>query len=135
MRSDNFGVLLRRTLDYSFPDQRAEVYVAGASKSSWKLAGIWYLAGSNVCVYSNPAEELGPAQHIVETSELRLRDDEFLIPSKLTRGLSSILVRIRFTPVNRPLFPGYPQQKQGWSEINYAAYSFVKPKFVNYLPS
>ena len=129
VRPDNLGVLLRRTLDYSFPNQRAEVYVAGNSKSTGKLAGIWYLAGSNVCVYSNPKEELGPAQHLVKTSELRLRDDEFLIPGNLTRGLSSIWVRIRFTPVDRPLFPGYPQQQQGWSEINYAAYSFVKPRF------
>ncbi|HEY7208685.1 MAG TPA: DUF2961 domain-containing protein [Bryobacteraceae bacterium] len=129
LRSDNSGVLLRRTLDYSFPDQRAEVYVASGSKSVWKPAGIWYLAGSNTCVYSNPKDELGPAQHIVETSGRRLRDDEFLIPSDLTRGLNSVRVRIRFTPVNRPLFPGYPLHEQAWSEIKYTAYCFVKPRF------
>src|SRR5260221_9394852 len=59
--SKNFGVLLRRKLDYSFPNQRAEVYIAdanspesGKAKPNWKPAGIWYLAGANTCVYSNP---------------------------------------------------------------------------------
>ena len=51
LRPDNLGVLLRRKLDYSFPDQRAEVYIADKARSEWKLAGIWYLAGSNtVCL-------------------------------------------------------------------------------------
>jgi hypothetical protein len=79
LRADNLGVLLRRKLDYSFPDQRAEVYIADKPKSEWKLAGIWYLAGSNTCVYSNPKDELGAAEHNVETSNRRFRDDEFLI--------------------------------------------------------
>ena len=63
LRPDNLGVLLRRKLDYSFPDQRAEVYIADKSRSAWKLAGIWYLAGSNTCVYSNPKGELGATEH------------------------------------------------------------------------
>ncbi|HWF47860.1 MAG TPA: DUF2961 domain-containing protein [Bryobacteraceae bacterium] len=128
LRPDNFGVLLRRKLDYSFPNQRAEVYVANKSKSDWKLAGIWYLAGSNMCVYSNPKDELGAAQHIVETSNRRFRDDEFLIPRELTRGRKTIWVRVKFTPVNRPLYPGYPSGEQAWSEIRYTAYCFVLPK-------
>jgi hypothetical protein len=128
LNSDNLGVLLRRKLDYSFADQRAEVFVAVKSKSDWKPAGTWYLAGSNTCVYSNPKEELGATEHIVETSNRRFRDDEFLIPRDLTQGRKTIWVRIKFTPVNRPLFPGYPVGVRAWSEIKYTAYSFVRPK-------
>lgn len=127
--SRNLGVLLRRKLDYAFPNQRAEVYVADvrARTPRWKLAGIWYLAGSNTCVYSNPQGELGETQHIVQTSNRRFRDDEFLIPRDLTEGRRAIRIRIRFTPVNRPLFPGYPAPELAWSEIRYTSYSFVLP--------
>ena len=77
-------------------------------RRKWKPAGVWYLAGSNTVVYSNPKEELGATEHNVETSNRRFRDDEFLVPRDLTRGRKAIRVRIKFTPVNRPLFPGYP---------------------------
>jgi hypothetical protein len=127
LRPDNLGVLLRRKLDYSFADQRAEVYIADSPKSSWQLAGIWYLAGSNTCVYSNPTQELGAAEHKVEISNRRFRDDEFLIPRALTQGRKTIWVRVQFTPVNRPLFPGYPVGERAWSEIRYTAYCFVNP--------
>jgi len=168
---NNFGVLLRRELDYSFPNQRAEVYIAnprtprhgkGASVSGdkpgrekgqptadispspggegrgegerssgpishWKFAGIWYLAGANTCVYSNPKDELGATQHVIQTSNRRFRDDEFLIPRDLTRGRSAIEVRIKFTPVKIPLFPGRPLPELAWSEIRYDAYCWVMP--------
>ena len=129
----NLGVLLRRKLDYSFPNQRAEVYVVTGSPEngrarSWKLAGVWYLAGSNTCVYSNPREELGATQHIVETSNRRFRDDEFLIPRDLTQGRSTIRVRIKFTPVRIPLYPGAPLPELGWSELRYTTYCFVMPR-------
>lgn len=131
----NLGVLLRRTLDYAFPNQRAEVDVADAGRTEsghnatqWKRAGIWYLAGSNTCVYSNPKEELGETQHIAQTSNRRFRDDEFLIPRELTKGRSAIRVRIRFTPVTRSLFPGAPLPELAWSELRYRAYCFVMPK-------
>ena len=159
----NVGVLLRRKLDYAYPNQRAEVYVeagrrinsavgvwhsASGSKHSamgirrskiqtnakrqmpdtqWRFAGIWYLAGSNTCVFSNPKEELGPAQHNVQTSNRRFRDDDFLLPRDLTRGRKSIRVRIKFTPVSRPLYPGYPVPQLGWSEMRYTAYCYVYP--------
>jgi hypothetical protein len=126
----NFGVLLRRKLDYSFPNQRAEVSVAdatGGSVGEFKLAGIWYLAGSNTCVYSNPKEELGATQHNIQTSNRRFRDDEFLVPRALTRGRARIRVRIRFTPVEIPLFPGHPLPELAWSEIRYTAYCYVLP--------
>jgi hypothetical protein len=121
VRPDNLGVLLRRKLDFSLADQRAEVFIAGPGKSNWKSAGTWYLAGSNTVVYSNPKEELGATQHVVETSNRAFRDDEFLISRALTRGKKEIWVRIKFTPLNRPLFPGYPVGERAWSEIKYAA--------------
>jgi hypothetical protein len=126
----NFGVLLRRKLDYAFPNQRAEVSVADASPGRalrWRLAGVWYLAGSNTCVYSNPKAERGATRHDVRTSNRRFRDDEFLVPRALTEGRSAIRVRVRFTPVRRPLFPGRPVGELAWSEIRYTAYCFVMP--------
>jgi len=127
----NLGVLLRRKLDYRFPNQRAEVFIADTNRRSpvWHKSGIWYLAGANTCVYSNPKDELGPTQHIIETSNRCFRDDEFLIPRKLTEGKSAIRVRIHFTPVNRPLFPGQPLPELAWSEIKYTAYCFILPSF------
>ena len=130
----NLGVLLRRKLDYSFPNQRARVFVADASPKrggdalEWKPAGIWYLAGSNTCVYSNPKEELGATQHVVQTSNRRFRDDEFLLPRDLTEGRSAIRVRIEFTPVKRPLTPGRALPELAWSEIRYTAYCWVMPE-------
>jgi hypothetical protein len=124
----NLGVLLRRKLDYSLPNQRAEVFVgADGARAGWKPAGIWYLAGGNTCVYSNPREELGVAQHVAQTSNRRFRDDEFLVPRDLTSGRTSIRVKVVFTPVRIPLFPGAPLAELAWSEIRYDAYCFVMP--------
>jgi hypothetical protein len=131
LNPNNLGVLLRRKLDYIFPNQRAEVFVAEGGKnpaeSDWKPAGTWYLAGANTCVYSNPKGELGATEHNVQTSNRRFRDDEFLVPRQLTEGRSSIRVRVKFTPVNIPLFPGHPLAELAWSEIRYDAYCFVLP--------
>jgi hypothetical protein len=129
----NLGVMLRRKLDYAFPNQRAEVFVSGVKgkNAGWKPAGIWYLAGSNTCVFSSPPgkNELGATQHVIQTSNRRFRDDEFLIPRDLTRGRSMIRVRVKFTPVETPLFPAHPLPELAWSEIRYTAYSFVMPRF------
>jgi hypothetical protein len=92
-----------------------------------KPAGVWYLAGSNTCVYSSPRGELGAAQHIVQTSNRRFRDDEFLLPLALTKGKREIRVRVTFTPVETPLYPGYPLPELAWSEMRYTANSFVDP--------
>jgi len=129
LKPENFGVLLRRKLDYSLPNQRAEVYIADKNGKApdWKPAGIWYLAGANTCVYSNPKEELAATVHTVQTSNRRFRDDEFLIPRDLTEGRRSIRVRVKFTPVKIPLFPGNPIPELAWSEIRYDAYCFVMP--------
>jgi hypothetical protein len=139
---ENWGVMLRRKLDDQFPNQRAEIFVADADVkgaefkkgaelkkgAAFKPAGVWYTAGSNTCVYSNPKQELGATQHIVQTSNRRFRDDEFLIGRDLTRGRSRIRIRVKFTPVNTPLFPNHPLPPLAWSEVRYIAYSFVMPK-------
>ena len=124
----NVGVMLRRKLDYQYPNQRAELSVFDGK--SWKPAGVWYLAGSNTCVFSNPGnrQELGATQHVVQTSNRRFRDDEFLLPRALTARRGSIRVRVKFTPVAIPLFPGYPVPELAWSEMRYTAYSFVMPR-------
>jgi hypothetical protein len=127
---DNRGIMLRRTLDYSFPNQKAEVYVADVNGNDWKYAGIWYLAGSNTCIYSNPPEELDFRLYNVQTSNRRFRDDEFLITEALTQGKSSVRIRIKHVPVDRELYPGRPFPKENaWSELRYQAYSFVIPNF------
>jgi hypothetical protein len=135
---ENVGVMLRRRLDYQYPNQRAEVFVADASDGTkkprdedYREAGVWYLAGSNTCVFSRPKGELDSAVHTVETSNRRFREDEFLLPRGLTEGRKAIAVRVRFTPVDRALFPGEEAEKRArpaWSEIRYWAYSFVVPE-------
>jgi hypothetical protein len=138
LKPDNVGVMLRRKMDYAFPNQRAVVYVADTSpdlppprgeerRGPWRRAGVWYTAGSNTCVYSNPREELGPTQHVVQTSNRRFRDDEFLLPRSLTAGRAAIRVRVVFTPVRVPLFPGSPLLQLAWSELRYQAWCFVYP--------
>ena len=99
----------------------------GKVDGAFRPAGVWYLAGGNTCVYSNPKGELGATQHVVQTSNRRFRDDEFLVSRKLTRGPSEIRVRIRFTPITVPLFPGQPLPELAWSELRYDAYCFVIP--------
>lgn len=126
----NVGVLLRRTLDYQFPNQRAEVFIApvrGGVAGEFRPAGGWLLAGSNTCLFSNVTGELSPAEPTVQTSNRRFRDDEFLVSRTLTAGVEKIRVRVRFTPVNIPLLPGQPRPEQAWSEIRYDAYSIVPP--------
>jgi hypothetical protein len=129
---ENRGVMLRQKLDYQFPNQRAEVFVADentGTNANWQTAGIWYLAGANTCVYSNPKNELGATQHKIETSNRRFRDDEFLLPLDLTQHRSTIRVKIKFAPVATPLFPGAPTAELAWSEIRYDAYCFVTPQW------
>ena len=125
---DNQGVLLRRLLDYGFPDQRAQVLVAGTEAgATFEPAGFWFTAGSNACVYSNPPGELGGAQHTVETSNRRFREEELLLPPRLTRGRSAVRLRFRHAPLRLSLLPGGAVPAQAWSEYRYWAYSYVLP--------
>jgi Protein of unknown function (DUF2961) len=125
----NFGVLLRRKLDYALADQRAEVYVKDDADDAAPFvhAGTWYLAGSSTCVYSNPAAELGPAAPTLQTSNRRFRDDEMLIARALTGGTSKLRVRLVFVPTGTPLTPGADVAPQAWSELRYTAYSWQLP--------
>ena len=68
-------------------------------------------------------------KHIVQTSNRRFREDEFLIPRALTLHRSRIRVRIEFTPVRVPLYPGRALPSLAWSELRYRAYSWVMPRF------
>ncbi|ANH81850.1 hypothetical protein A8C56_13460 [Niabella ginsenosidivorans] len=136
IRKDNRGVLLRRTLDYSYPNQTAEVFVApvpddkNLKEPDWKRAGTWYLAGANTWVDSRPKEELGARKYVVKTSDRRFRDDEFLIPAALTKDCSAIRIRIRFIPDHKELYPGTPfPNKSAWSEMDYQVYSYILPHF------
>lgn len=145
LRADNVGAILRRTLDYKYPNQRAEVHVADAESEAegkgtradsesrppeWRRAGVWYLAGSSTFYHSYPQDgELGRSRPVVLTSNRRFRDDEFLVPRALTEGRSAIRVRVTFTPVEIPLLPGRPLDELAWSEIRYRAYSWVMPDF------
>lgn len=126
---ENIGVLLRRKLDYSFPNQTAEVYISATDgKEKWEKAGIWYLAGSNTALYSDPPGELEPQISCTETSNRRFRDDEFMISERLTKHKSAIKIKIKFIPNQQTLFTDFPFPKQSaWSELKYDVYSFIKP--------
>lgn len=128
----NLGVLLRRTLDYSYPNQKAEVYIADTSANSkWELAGTWYLAGSNTSLYSDPKGELDKRLYNVQTSNRRFRDDEFLISPKRTANRSVIRIRMKFvSDIESELYPDYRFPKASeWSELKYSVYSYIVPEF------
>ena len=128
----NFGVMLRRKLDYTFPNQRAEVFRRGRAARSKRVEAGGHLVSGRVehLRLLQPARRsLAPTQHIVQTSNRRFRDDEFLLPLELTKGRSAIRVRVKFTPVHIPLYPGHPEAELAWSEIRYDVYSFVMPDF------
>lgn len=136
LHKKNLGALLRRTLDYSYPNQTAEVYIAPANagkaptESDWQHAGTWYLAGSNTWVGSRPPKELDKRRPEVGTSNRRFRDDEFLVPARLTKGQTAIRVKIVFKPNTQELLPGraFPNAS-AWSELKYAVFSYVQPDF------
>lgn len=125
----NLGVMIRRKMDYGFPNQCARVFVADDRPDApWCEVGMWYTAGSNTVVYSNPKAETGAAEHYVQTSNRRWREDEFLLPRSATQGRSVIRVKVEFVPRNIPLFPGHPPAEQAWSEYQYKAYCYVMPQ-------
>lgn len=124
----NIGVMLRRKMDYSFPNQCATVSISDVRPNAkWHEVGMWYTAGSNTVIYSNPRGELGAAEHNVQTSNRQWREDEFLLPRELTEGRSAIRVKIESAPRNIPLHPGQPLPPQAWSEYRYWAYCYTMP--------
>ena len=81
-------------------------------------------------MYSDPRGELDTRFLKAQTSNRQLRDDEFMIPARLTIGKDAIKVRVKFIPNNQELFPGTPFPNQSaWSELSYSVYSYVVPKF------
>jgi hypothetical protein len=133
---NNVGVMLRRRLDLAYPDQKARVLVQ--EDGQWKPAGTWYTAGGNTVVFADPNAlppakrqghpEVAPPATIVETSNRRLREDEFLLPRALTAGRDSVRVRIEPMLADTPLYPGAPRVDRAWTELRYWAYSLVMPK-------
>jgi hypothetical protein len=85
----NRGVLLRRVLDQGIGRQIAKVFVDGAP------AGVW----------STPQQN---GQH-------RWREDEILLPARLTEKKSAIRVRFEFASAD-----------EDWNEFEYRAYSIVR---------
>jgi hypothetical protein len=144
IREDNVGVMLRRRLDLAYPNQRARVSIRDeGDDGSWREAGIWYTAGGNTVVFGDPRatavrgalsgaeftrrQELAPAATIIETSNRRWREDEFLIPRALTEGREHIRIRIERIPVSLPLHPGAAAVDNAWTEFRYWAYSLIVP--------
>jgi hypothetical protein len=65
-----------------------------------------------------------------KTTNRRFRDDEFLIPARLTTNRSAIKVRIKFVPNDQLLFPEFPFPKESaWSELRYEVFSYILPEF------
>jgi hypothetical protein len=132
---DNLGVLLRRKLDYQYPNQRAQVSIKPAdSDMPWRYVGDWYTAGSNTCVHSRPTgenfskAELAATEHNVITSNRRWRESEFLLPRSVTRNVQRLAIRIEHVPINRPLYPGHSfPTKNAWSESRYWVYCYRLP--------
>lgn len=128
---DNLGALLRRKFDYQYPNQSAKVWVRPARpEARWQYVGLWYTAGSNTYVYSNPQSEgeLGKTQHRVITSNRRWRQEEFLIPRRLTEGVERVEIKIEHVPDAKELFPGrsFPVES-AWSESRYWLYCYKMP--------
>lgn len=128
IRPDNHGVMLRRTLDYRYANQRARVFIE--VDGEWMAAGVWYLAGSRTVYHSFPwtEGELAPVRPLVITSNRRFRDDEFLLPVDLTRGRDQLRLRIECAPRNPPLLPNREPEPSAWTELTYRAYSYVMPR-------
>jgi hypothetical protein len=128
--ADNAGALLRRTLDYAHPDQRAQVFVADADEpdAPFALAGVWYTAGSVRSVFSNPPGEADPATPSVRTSTRRWRDDELLIDRHLTEGRTRLRVRVVVAPAAHALVSTEPPGDGAWTEFKYRAFAWRVPR-------
>ena len=128
----NLGVLLRRKFDYSYPNQRADIWVKPADRDGdWQYVGQWYTAGSNTCIHSYPRKqgELGKTQPRIVTSNRRWREEEFLIPRHLTENVQRLAIRVKHIPDNRPLYPEHPFPiGSAWSEARYYVYCYQMPE-------
>lgn len=112
---DNVGVMLRRRLDYAVPDQTAIVWLVDDATGAQTRVGTWYLAGSTAVVYADSPTERGNVNEAIVTSPNRWRDDEFLLPRKLTAGRSSLHLHIEVA------------SPSGWSAFRYTSWSYTRP--------
>jgi len=124
---DNHGVLLRRTLDWTYPNQEANVFIWDETAQEWQAAGVWYTPGSTVFIHDRDDDDPETLDETIEVSTRRFKEEELLLSKTLTRGKSELKLKVEFVPINRPLRPGDPLEEQAWSEIRYAAYSYVMP--------
>ncbi len=119
---DNHGVLLRRTLDWTYPNQEANVFIWDETAQEWRAGGVWYTPGSTVSIHDRDDDP-----ETIEVSDRRFKEEELLLSKTLTRGKSELKLKVEFVPINRPLRPGDALAEQAWSEIRYAAYSYIMP--------
>ena len=126
---NNHGAFLRRKFDFLYPNQKAKVSIKTPSHDTWHEVGIWYTAGCNTAVYSNPPGELDPVRNEIITGNRRWREEEFLLPSSITKGESEIMIRIEHLPSSNQMTPSqnFPAEPI-WSESRYWLYSFVLPR-------
>ncbi|MBK7396173.1 MAG: DUF2961 domain-containing protein [Myxococcales bacterium] len=125
--ADNVGALLRRKLDYGFADQRARVFVADDRDGApFVLAGVWHLAGSNRCLYTPVGGELATMTPLVQESNRRFREDEFVLPRHLVAGRSRVRVRLEPFGAATPLLPGTAAPPNDWSAFRYDLYAWVR---------
>jgi hypothetical protein len=89
---ENKGVKLRRRLDYSVVNQKAEVYVNGT------LVGTWYDAGQN--------------------TTLSWRDSDFEIPAAYTQGQSSLNINIVYDNTGGAAWTEYDYWTYSYLDIN-----------------
>lgn len=127
--ASNAGVLLRRTLDYEVPEQRAEVYVADADDpaSPFQRAGVWYVAGGTRHLFADGPKETSPIAPEVRVSSRRFRDDEFLIDRRLTQGRARLRVRFVVVPSGKPFRPGEAAPPAAFSAFRLEAYAWRNP--------
>jgi hypothetical protein len=127
--------MLRRKLDYVYPNQHANIYVRAAGTTDWKFAGEWYTAGSNTYYHSYPKgkafteDELKMPEPEIIAGNRRWREEEFLIAEEHTKGIEKLEIKIEFIPNKKQLLPGvdFPAES-AWSEARYWVYCYSMPK-------
>lgn len=121
------GAFLRRKLDYAFADQRARVWVADDRDGApWVLAGVWHTAGSHRCIFTPVASELATMTPVVQESDRRFREDEFVLPGSLVRGRARVRIKLEPFGVATPLLPGTPAPPNDWSAFRYELFGWVR---------
>ena len=63
---------------------------------------------------------------IVQQSNRRFREDEFVVPGHMTRGRPRIRLRIEPFGESTPLLPGAVAPPNDWSAFRYDVYAWVR---------